>query len=274
MDSLRIRGSTFWTQKKGNKPDEYEDAFAPRFPDTSWNKDIPSTGTSNHSFSIADGASEGFLSKRWAEVLVDFFQPGEEIKNADDFGKCLVPVYGEWRKRKAEYLADRAQNNPLKWFEEQGIANGGYSSVLAVRFAHDLKWRYQAVAVGDSCLFHIRQRKPIKAFPIERSELFDSRPRLLSSESFDRDALCRSLHVDTSYANHFKPGDCLYLMTDALSAWFLREIEAHRNPVDTIKTLRSQDQFSEFVNDLRKEGSLGNDDTTLMVIERTGRVSE
>ena len=60
------------------------------------------------------------------------------------------------------------------------------------------------------------------------------------------------------------------MMTDAVAQWCLAEFEAGRNPWDDLERLltvpEDGNQFSEWIEVLRKAGRLRNDDVTLLAI--------
>ena len=85
----------------------------------------------------------------------------------------------------------------------------------------------QALAVGDTCLFHIRDRKLLSVFPLCRSADFVCSPWLIGSRGFTGEMMAgRELRC----AGEFQAGDRLWLMTDALAQWFLRRTEAGGEP--------------------------------------------
>ena len=64
-------------------------------------------------------------------------------------------------------------------------------------------------------------------------------------------------------------GDQLWLMTDALSCWFLTEVEAGRQPWrELLPLVGSADAavFADWVDRLRAARKLRNDDTTLVAV--------
>ena len=109
---------------------------------------------------------------------------------------------------------------------------------LVVKEKNDLlcdeRRHWQAVAIGDSCLFHVRAGRLERAFPIECSGDFGNTPWLVGSRVPPCDALAqREVRAE---------GDCctddrLWLMTDALAKWFLEEHEAKARPWETLEPL-------------------------------------
>jgi hypothetical protein len=122
--------------------------------------------------------------------------------------------------------------------------------------------RWQAIAVGDSCLFQIRNGEMVTAFPIQTADQFNSRPLLLSSNP----ARNRQVWSELKYAEgDCHPGDLFVLVTDAIACWFLKQVEAGHFPWQTLRGLNSDDQFASFVAQLRQQNQMRNDDTTLIL---------
>lgn len=247
---MRHNYSSFWVPKRGNTADEYEDAFS---------IDIERPESKILKLAIADGSSEGFFSKIWADILVKNFQRNT-FPNVQAF---LEHCSEDWRIWKSNYLRERKlRERPIQWFEEDGIRKGAFSTLLGLHiYLDDSYW--EATVVGDSCLFQIRNGSLLHSFPVRLSESFDNRPVLLSSENPLSEEIQNAI---LSSKGSIDEGDCLLLMTDALSAWFLKEIEDDNDPLKPILALDAQDEFACFVEILRDEKGLHNDDVTLVKI--------
>ncbi|RKG89688.1 hypothetical protein D7W82_06080 [Corallococcus sp. CA049B] len=90
---------------------------------------------------------------------------------------------------------------------------------------------------------------------------------MLSSNLGDSVALEAHLRIAEGTC---EPGDTLYLMTDALACWFMAEDEAGRAPWRVLRDLNTTDQaeaFDAMIARLRRDGTLKNDDSTLMRID-------
>jgi hypothetical protein len=128
-------------------------------------------------------------------------------------------------------------------------------------------YRWQAVAVGDSCLLHTRNGVLLRAFPLERGEQFDNFPRLVGSRmSMDNVAARQSLWLD----GQGLAGDRLWMMTDALAHCCLVELAAGGNPWDDLERLlvlpEEEGRFRCWIESLRDARRLRNDDVTLLAI--------
>jgi hypothetical protein len=253
----------FWVPKVGASAAEYEDAYWFGDDDPQFLRVI-----------ITDGASESMLASRWARYLRDVFAAApENLGTEAGFITAYQRAAAGWEAELTRYKQERAdRNSPIQWYEESGLARGAYSTLLAaeIRWAADGEnARWTAAAIGDSCLFHVREGKLRSAVPMRSSADFSNQPALLSSRGADAEVLGRYLTIKTG---DLAPGDTCYLATDALSAWFLRMAEtgeAKDEPWRPLKELdgSSQEEFRELIGKLRDKGVIRDDDTTLVRVD-------
>ncbi len=257
---MHVHAEAFWLPKGGSSESEYEDAFAPPA------LRRPQDFTVNPlRFAVADGATEALFSRQWATQLVRAFVNG-------GLGYCLTeddlnPLRERW-----SHCIHRHQ---LPWYHEEKAAQGAFASLLGLEFfekessrTESLCWR--AVAIGDSCLFHVAQGNLSLAWPIGNSSEFGNTPTLICSKAGIKSGRDRT-------AIQFTEGICgqdsaFYLMTDALSCWFLREQERGNEPWRTLADLgtKSAASFDELVKRLRMDRQMKNDDVTLVRVDIHG----
>jgi hypothetical protein len=246
----------FWQPKRGNTAEEYEDASA----------------HSTHRFAVADGATESSFAERWAQGLVKLFvtTPPDHMRNPKvPLEEWLQPLQKEWHKS--------IPWERLPWYAEEKARTGAFSAFCGVeitpapsrfRLIDIFKRRkgttWHAIAVGDSVFFHIRNNELVKSFPFEKSEQFNSRPMLLSSNPSRNQPVWKNIQ---QAEGELKAGDIFILMTDALGAWFLKEREAGKKPWTELLALNTETEFNQFVHKLRISSSIRNDDTTLLVCQ-------
>jgi hypothetical protein len=246
-NAVAIRCRTFRLPKRGHAAEEYEDASAVD----------PCRGR----FAIADGAAESSFACLWARLLVDEFVRAE---NTNRWEAGLPQLRTRW----AAEACGSANGGATPWYFDQKLQQGAFATFLGLSIRGlEAKGRRQrrlsATAVGDSCLFQLRQGRLVKAFPLAKSAEFGNAPGLIESRSST--LLSMDFH-HRRFKSHWRPDDRLWLMTDALAQWFLKEVEDGGRPWDTLDGLANDAQFATCVEDLRDRGGLRNDDVTALTI--------
>jgi hypothetical protein len=123
----------------------------------------------------------------------------------------------------------------------------------------DLSWK--SLAVGDSCLFVVRDRNLQKSFPLQNSHEFNNRPKLIGTN-----VKATNIHVSQMYGTA-KLGDRFYLTTDAIACWIFKQLEANQDPWLKLDKISSDDLFANWVTELRDRHEIANDDTTLLCLK-------
>jgi hypothetical protein len=246
---MRVSACPFCVPKAGNTVEEYEDAFWPLLP-------VEETDT-QFSFAVADGATETSYSKVWAMLLVEAYCAGQ--LEGTSFDESLTGLQAKWK--------EVVTAQPLPWYAEEKIRAGAFSSLLGftIRQANSKKrgaGTWEAIAVGDSCLFQIRDSELINSFPMENSAQFNNRPALLSSNASSNEHLTE---YTFNKEGEWKAGDLFYLVTDALACWFLKDIEEGGKP--WVIKRSTQESFEDWITRLRNEGVIRNDDVTMFRVE-------
>jgi hypothetical protein len=243
-----LRWRSFTLVKEGNAPEEYEDALAAN----------PRTGR----FAIADGASESSFAGLWAKLLVDGFVASGERRTTVDW---LTPLQERWAHQ-VDLLA-------LDWFGEEKRLSGAYATFLGLSLkkpsAGSREGRWKAMAVGDACIFQVRDGSVLAAFPLSASAQFGNRPALLGSRAVASEQAERWSRAQEEFGK-WQPGDRLLLMTDALAQWFLRRTEAQSKPWEPLLNKLAEPTataLAAYIKDLRRNDGLVNDDVTLLNIE-------
>lgn len=251
-----VRVANFWMPKQGHTTSEYEDAFAMSDPET-----LPFRAA------VADGATESAFSGAWARRLTAAFVSSGEL--------------GLTELREGFHRISTRGHVP--WYLEEKTAEGSHAAFAGLELQEG---RWSAKAVGDCCLFHIRNGERLLSWPLDDPKAFSSTPNLLSS----RESSAEPLVLETS--GSWEHGDRLILATDALAAWILGHGAAdggHRladdghSPAHDGRSLAHVGhglagvwhsmagvgivEFGRQVERARDEGSMRNDDVTAIVID-------
>ena len=252
--------------KAGNSPEENEDFLY-----------ILSENSSQidkmYCYAVTDGATESSFAKEWAELLAKSYCEGnlcDKAKFTDSFFK----IQENWLQK------IESKESTLPWYALEKAKSGAFSSLIGLKIYEQGTW--EAMAVGDSCVFQVRQEQLITKFPIECSKEFNNCPFLISSLNSKNSQLVQNTKF---IENKWEIGDSFYLMTDALSCWFLKEYEQGNYPWLTLKDLNDKkdsnrlrdelqgneahtykSEFQEKIDSLRARKEMRNDDVTLVSI--------
>lgn len=247
-----FRAVTYWLVKSGNEPSQYEDASAC--------SQREGDGSRPGRFAVADGATISVFARDWAAALAEAF------------------VVSRGQERRTHRWLQRARNNWIKtifsktqtWNVAASLERGSYAALAGLHLARPRRGcsraMYEMLAVGDCCLFHLRQGVLIRSFPIVRSAEFRTTPQLLRSilQPDQQDAEIKRTR------GFWQPGDLFLITSDALAAWLLRAEEEGNCPWEKFRPngeyAEDSDKFAQWIADLRAMSAIRNDDVTLMVI--------
>ena len=243
--------------KAGNRADEYEDASLAVYPQR-----IGAIGRRTARVTVSDGASESAFAREWANILTDAFvsrPPDLCGLTEDSLISWLALAQEEWH---AGVPWDR-----LPWHGETKTRVGAFATLLGLTIgamtddSGRLSW--QALAVGDSCLFIVRDDLLQMSFPLEDTAQFDNTPDLVCSNPANAGGLWESVRRSSGEC---ASGDLFILATDALACWFLARNAAGNRPWETLLALDSS-EWEAWVGEQRRGGFMRNDDTTLVIIK-------
>jgi hypothetical protein len=179
----------------------------------------------------------------------------------------------DWLTPLQERWAHEVDPLALDWFGEEKRLAGAYATFLGLSLkkpaAGSSEGRWKAMAVGDACIFQVRDGSLLTAFPLSAATDFGNRPSLLCSRSDVSEQAERWSRAQEKIGN-WQAGDRFLLMTDALAQWFLRRAEAHDKPWDALLPRLAEPStaaLTAYVKELRRTDGLVNDDVTLLTIE-------
>jgi hypothetical protein len=250
----------FSAVKRGHDEREWEDAAAGSTGD-------PALGR-NPRFAVADGATGGFGSARWARHLAAGFvvgatdpdrpdqPPRPPALRADALRTWLGQAQARWHAESDAAASD---------LERLKLARvGGYATVLGCELSglDGPRPRWDAVALGDTVLFHVRGERVLGQFPRIAAEEFGANPDGVSTMP-DRlaEAVSRLVGAGGRLAVH----DRLYLATDAFAQWLVAADRTRHGSVwAALAELNHPEAFRALVADRRRAGEMVNDDVTLL----------
>ena len=205
---MRFESQVFSLPKDLDDPDQYQDAFA--------------IDTQRGLAAIADGVTAGIFSGLWARILTQAIVAEPPQLEAGDFS--------DWLGRRRSVWRSGIDVSRLTWYQRPKMVDGGMTTLLWLQPlppADDFdeavgQLCFQSFAIGDSCLFHVRNEKLLASYPMTNSADFELKPAALRSVDRDVDHL---LEFQTQVFE-CQPGDVVVLCTDAVALWALTRYEA------------------------------------------------
>ncbi len=235
--------------KRGNTESENEDAWAAH--------------AEMGRFALADGASESAFARLWARLLTEAFVAA---KRPTDLARWLAAARRRWSQEVADL--------ELAWYAEMKRDEGAFATLLGLTVrppTAERPGRWQAVAVGDTCLMTVRDGRLLKTFPVRQASDFSSQPDLIGSRDGSAPKLKRAV-------GSLLPGDRLFLMSDARAEWFLRAHERGSSPWEAALPLLAiadpEEDFTVWVEELRATDGLRDDDATLLILAAASQAQE
>ncbi|MFN8463978.1 MAG: protein phosphatase 2C domain-containing protein [Caldilineaceae bacterium] len=251
---MYVNCRSLWLPKAGRSAEEYEDAYWPR-------RDGRYPLEDGVRCAVADGATESSFAQRWARQLVITYcnpsTPGPA--DAAGFRAALDCQGASWVRH--------IYAKPLAWNFQVKAQRGAFATLLGITFTgcENGERRWDAVAVGDSCLFQARAGELICSWPQLASGDFGFHPQLLCSIAANNERVWAGLDGLTT-SGTWAAGDLFLLMTDALAKWFVTAQENKHRPWETLKEVAASASFSGWIEERRAGQEMPNDDVTLMII--------
>ena len=207
----------------------------------------------NCRFAVADGATEAFDARNWAQRLAE---------NWVRTDSALTPeTFHDWVANEGTALHATWNQLTLPWYAEEKARKGSFAAFVGVELdlgSEAPSWK--AIALGDACLLHCRDGALIKSLPVSESASFNSAPLLVASDPSLYKNSAGSVVIDSGRCQN---NDVLFLLSDAAAAWYLERFEQN-NFTDV---LRDNPEAANFFENERLAGRIRNDDIAVIRLE-------
>lgn len=233
----------FKLEKLGNTPQEWEDGAAAR-------------DGGDARFIVVDGATEAYDSARWVAQLVDSFVDAAPALDPHAMRRWFVQMQRQWVAEAPTRFVNVIEEHKFR-------QDGSFATLLGVAVS-GTSWH--AVALGDTVLFHVRNGRLLSHFPPMSVDEFGLNPDGVHTRPDAVDHMMRRI----AFADgRLQLADTLYLATDALAHWMLRQ----DGPAlwSLLRDLDHDAMFAALVADQRAAGQLRNDDVTLLRVRMVER---
>jgi hypothetical protein len=235
-----------WTQKMGNTPEQWEDAYA--------------VDQANGVVVVADGASAGIYCRMWADQLsTNFLINRPNTRDPVSLNAWVNGLRTEWRAA--------INYGTLNWSKQAKVDQvGAAATLLGLELGPpdaegNRPWR--ACAVGDASLFWIRGGKLLASFPIVADNQFGSAPLLIRSNPGFKTLVVHA-------AGTCQPADRFVLATDAVAARLFKSAAVGPGPDWTRFECMAEEEWRTELDTLRASADMVNDDCTLVVLRVSG----
>jgi hypothetical protein len=250
---------TFFAEKDGNSVVEYEDGAGGVVGD-------PAAGIAPR-FVVLDGATEAYDAARWVGELISSF-----ISQEHPLGQAPPTLdrasMRRWLDNSQRRWLDEAPARFASVFEEIKFReDGSFATFVGCELVGlaDGRPRWDAIALGDSLLFHVRGNRCIRRFPHLTAADFGLSPAGVSTRPAALAGMIEALEFDTG---ELAVGDLLYLATDAMALWIVQRMDAEDLAIwPMLARFDHAESFGDFVSTQRAGGELRNDDITLMRVQ-------
>ena len=200
-------------------------------------------------FAIADGVTNSVLPDAFARALVRGWME-RPFSDYEGFEKWLETAQSEWLEENADQIAELRKEYPEDLYDIVGAATFVGAKLGPKK---DGKYKMKLVGKGDAVAFLVRNGKRIASFPQRAANEFtDESGGLRTDHEMDDENV---LPDDVTWTA--KPGDEVYLVTDALGKWIQTELEAKRTPFRTLRKIQDQKAMSTFVAERREGATAG-----------------
>ena len=256
---IHTRMVIYYGPKHGNDESEWEDGAA-GFPGD------PAMGRCTR-LAVADGATQGFGSARWAQQLVTGFvgADGEQGVRPPALSPDALHGWFEAMRHRWQHDPRMAEANDLQRFKLAEV--GSFATFLGceLRDLDGPRPRWHAVALGDTVLFQVRDHELIAQFPQLAAADFGFNPDGVPTKP---DALAGMLDRLLVGEGELAEGDVLYVATDAFAQWMVEaDQRGGRSLWKALAGLDHPDTFHRLVADRRRSGEMTNDDVTLLRVQ-------
>ncbi len=211
---------------------------------------------------VADGATNSFQPREWAEKLVVACLDGSIRPTAR-----RRTINARLARLATQEGDDWERHDPSAWLSTLLAKRGSHAALVAVSFTKvRRRWMWSAIAAGDSTLALVDPHGALsRTFPMGLADRFGASPALVSSVPPQFGAPKTRYRMYGSFPRH----SSALLSSDALSEWLFAEWASRRDPWPSLlAAMRSPESFQTWVSALRLTGVMRDDDVTALMVSR------
>ncbi|SHI70894.1 hypothetical protein SAMN05443429_103195 [Cruoricaptor ignavus] len=206
----------------------------------------------NGIYSIADGATQGYRSEIWADILVKGFQ-----ENPDFNENVLLNLLQNLEKEFSSIEFPEQTDPALKVLDLRKRQEGAFSTFLGLSIQDQL---VRFISSGDVCFFIISENQ-VLSYPFNTIEALDKDKGFIGTSRIKKGEIKPELFNTGEI--RLKPGHRLLLATDAIARYIFR----NPHSLTALTELENYEKFFDFIIKKWDAKELEEDDITLMILE-------
>ncbi|WP_234109956.1 hypothetical protein [Chryseobacterium sp. R2A-55] len=199
---------------------------------------------------LCDGATQGFRSEIWAEMLVQAFTTSPNFKKND-----LIEFFTTKAEEFDDIRFEFNENFAVKAIEKKKRELGSFSTFMGVQIDGI---KVQFISSGDVCSFVVKNGKIFSSYPFTSVEQLDADQGFLGTKKLIRNEISE----DTFYEKNVEiQRDCkLLLVTDAIARYILRTKDIE------ILNVQNFADFKNYILNIWEDRLLEDDDISLIEV--------
>ena len=227
-----------------------------------------SINSDTKSISLCDGMSQSLYPDLWADILSKHFTKENNWKPLDH--ESIEFLAKKWKEEVFKELQKKKEGGEDPWLLENNLLEGrsAGSTFIGCRFTVD-KWN--AVILGDSTIIKIHNYQIDDFYSsMDLSNGFDNYP-----DFFDSNQQRRGKGIPEKFEGELHNKDVLLISSDPFSDLLFNlnkedKSDKVREIIERLLQINSHGDFCSFVEELRNQERMHNDDTCIIVIEYDG----
>jgi hypothetical protein len=221
-------------------------------------------------FVVADGATETYAARQWVDLLIESFMSPGSTSAASAHGAACWPdinrrsLSGWFQAMQDQWWA--AAPAASDTIEQVKLNQGTLATFVGGQLVglNTMSPQWQAAALGDSVLFHVRNTHLVDQVPPLRSADFDTTPDGVDTRPERLGRMSGELKLREG---SLAPDDVIFVATDAFAKWMVARLEARDETLwRRLDGLDHPVVFDRLVAAERRAGTMKDDDVTLMRI--------
>lgn len=218
------------------------------------------------SVALADGMSQSYQQKIWAELLVDSYTSHLDFVPNKESIKELSKVWKEKVRQRIDELRSTSASEYLIIMNENALAmrKSAGATFLGLRFNGN-KWTGDVL--GDSCLIELDGCRINRICTSQPGDEFDNHP-----DYFDSDDLKDGKGTPLQIEGCLNEQTTIILVSDPFSDFLNGKKKEHNEDafIKELLAVKSHKQYESLVESWRSNYGMHNDDSTLIIIEDDG----